>query len=238
MHILGKILTWLVLVAALPAVVLTARLLDVQNSWTRQVEKLRKENADKAVTLIAERTKLKQIKIEVQHSSMGSDAFWGDMQVAVNRATGELSANIGTTMGIHPHQTQDDQGNDVSYNPVLHAFQPLGDPPTQWAYLGGFQVNTLRENALTMTPTWKLQPGETDGWNGGQGWYFRADVALASKIAIDELRLGLESANRAQRANQLRLMQQQAQLADATDKLSYRRSQLLGFPEPPTEAAL
>ena len=240
MHILGKILTWLVLVAAFPAVVLRARLLDVQNSWTRQVEELRKENAEKAIALIAKRTELEQFETEVLHSSMGSDAFWGGgtMQVAVNRATGELSANIGTTAGIGPHQAKDDQGNDVSYNPVLHAFQPQDNPPTKFAYLGGFQVNTLRENALTMTPTWKLRPGETDGWNAGGNWYFRADVPLASKIAIDELRLDLESASRAQRANQLRLTQQQAQLADATDKLNYRRSQLLGFPNPQTEAAL
>ena len=228
--------------AAFPAVVLTARLLDVQNSWTSQVEKLRKQNAEKAVTLIDERNKLEGLKTEVLHASMGSGPFWPVGQVVVaNRTTGQLSANIGTTGGVTPQVAKDDQGNDAQFNPVLHAFQPLGDPnveSTLWGYVGAFQVNTLRENALTMMPTWKIQAGETDNWNGGPGWYFRRDVPLASKIAIDELRLDLESARRAQRANQLRLTQQQAQLTDATDKLNYRRGQLLGFPDPQTEAAL
>ena len=238
MHILGKILTWMILVTAIPAVVLTARLLDIQNSWTQKVENLREKNAEKSNELIAEQKKLEALKNEVLRSSMGSDAFYVGMQVNVDRATGALSANIGSNAGIAPHQAKDDQGNDVTYNPVLHAFQPVANVQEQWNYVGSFQVNTLRENALTMTPTWKLRPGETDSWSPGQDWYFRADIPLASKSAIDELRLSLESAGRAQRANQLRLTQQQAQLDDATDKLNYRRGQLLGFPDPPAEAAL
>jgi len=242
MHILGKILTWLILFGALPAVVLTARLLDVQNSWTKQVKDLRVENEKNAVSLIDERTKLERLKTEVQHASMGSGPFWVGLEVAVaNRTTGQLSANIGTSGGVTPQVAKDDQGNDAQFAPVLHAFQPLGDfrnDDTLWGYVGAFQVTGLRENQLTMMPTWKIQAGATDDWNGGPGWYFRRDVPLASKIAIDELRLDLESARRAQRANQLRLTQQQAQLVDATDKLNYRRSQLLGFPDPQTEAAL
>lgn len=248
MHTLGKVLTWLILPLALVGVVLTARFLDVQNSWTRRVEQLKQQNASQAQTLEQKREQLQQLKEDMAIASMGWKGYWvrsrgqGNQPVAVrvvNRQTGELAANVGKVDGIVEQTATDDAGNQVTFLPMLHAFRPDPAAPGEYLYVGAFQVQDLRENQIfSMVPTWELKAGEVDSWANTNGWHLRAEIPLDAQTKIDDTLADIITNVRMLQANQRNLAAQQEFLDNANEQLAYRRGQLVGPADPPTEPTL
>lgn len=241
MHILGKILTWLVLIAAVPAIMLAAKLLDIQTSWSDKVDKIRVQNEQQAETLAGLERDLKEVRDDVALTSMGWGRYWVSLPQrpinvnVVNRQTGEISASIGTNNMVVERIAKDDSGADVRFLPTLYAFQTMGQDVQ---YVGSFQVQTLRENQITMTPDWRFRPGEADAWQNGTTWHFRADIPVSHKARIDGLLANVELTARTIADKQIKLQTQETLRSDAEQKLGYRNEQLVGPATPPTQESL
>ena len=245
MHILGKVLVWFALLGVVPAVLLSVKMLDTQNSWTKKVADLKKQNLDKAKILEEKSAKEKKLRDELAIASMGSGRFWRQLggadsppvNVAIsNRQTGELTANIGSNQGVTQFKAKDDNGVEADVNPTLHAFRPDG---AGFIYVGAFQVQSIRESQVSMVPMWKLQAGETQLWGaGGTGWHFRTDIPTSYQTRFDNLLADTEFAIREMQSGQQNLAQQQEARQDAEQKLAEWQGQLIGPEPPPAEPSL
>lgn len=239
MHILGKILTWLVLIAIVPAIMLSAKLLDAQNNWSDGVDKARQQNDQVAAELPKLEQDLREIRRKVSISSLGVDQFWwpsvnvNNLNVTVNRQNGQLMASIGTNAKLQELIGKDENGQDVSVR-TLYAFQ-MGNA---LQYVGAFRVETLRENDVTMVPSWQFRPGEADQWANGTNWLFRADIPVSHKTRLDGLLAGVELTVRTIADKQNKLKTQEVLRQDALENLGYRNEQLVGAATPPTEENL
>lgn len=244
MHILGKVFVWLALLGVVPAVLLSVKVLSVQNSWTKKVEDARTQNQQRAEALEKKEAELKNLQLDLSIANVGLEKFWvgqnrANQPISVsvqNRQTGELIANLGTNDGIVPFQAKDENGAEATINPTLHAFRPEG--PNAMVYVGAFQVQNARENDCVMVPMWRLQPGETDQWQGGLQWHFRSDIPVAFKTRFDNLYADLESATRSKISGSANLTQQQEAFQDADTKLTEWEGQLVGPQNPPAEPSL
>ena len=245
MHILGKVLVWFSLLGVVPAVLLSVKMLDTQNSWTKKVAGLKKQNVEKAKILEEKAAKEKKLRDELAIASMGAGRFWRQLggansqpvNVAIsNRQSGELTANIGSNHGITQFKAKDANGVEADINPTLHAFRPDG---SGFIYVGAFQVQSIRESQIAMLPMWKLQPGETQQWGaGGAGWHFRTDIPISYQTRFDNLHADTEFTLREMISGQANLAQQQEALTDANQKLAEWQGQLIGPETPPAEPSL
>lgn len=241
MHILGKVLVWLVVIAVLPAVLLSVKMLDVQNSWTKKADDLRKQNEQRAESLAELEEKQAKLQADLALATMGVGRYWlknsQNQAVGVrvtNPQTGELEINIGTNDGI-PQVTD---ANGAAVNPVLYAFRP--DGTGSFAYVGPFVVARPADNTAFVVPFgWRPQQGETGTWASNPGgWHFRTDIPIEFKTRFIKLAETERMVTRNLIAGNANLQRQQASLQDATDKLAERQGQLLGPANPPAEPAL
>src|SRR5689334_13699760 len=131
MHVLGKVGVWLVVFAAAASTILTAKLVQVRNSWTKKSYTLQTQYQTlqpKLASLTEEVTRLEADKFRAQELW---GYYWKDVPTQVQRAAdGVLAIGIGTNHGIREKQ-------------VLYGFeiQPNGAP----IYRGDFTVVTARD---------------------------------------------------------------------------------------------
>lgn len=234
MHTLGKVFTWLTVVLAIGAIVLSVRLLDVRNSWTQQVEtvendhtSLKEENQQLADDIAEQSRQLRTLRAELHRTTLLWGRFWNAPARPLAPGQGTLQAEVGTNQGLSP-QNQD--------APVtLHAFRPT--QAGGYVYVGEFETTTVRENESALQATWRLRPGEAQNWRAGT-WRFREAIPPDYQTRFLNLRTELNVADELFAAKQNYLRAQDDLIQTAGEHLRIRRQELLGDQNDPEDKGL
>lgn len=214
MHVLGKVFAWLLVLAAVGAVLLTGKFLQVRNSWAGKVHQLETQYATVGPDVEKKQNELNQLRSELSRTMLPWDRYWPNINTGVNDpAQGTLVAQVGTA-----RQLRQDQ--------VIHAFRPAADG---LIYVGHFRAVDLQENQAVLEPNFRARPEDIQTWQPG-AWHFWSLVPPAEQALFTDLevRLALADELLAQREKDV---EHQTQLAEAAQRqLELRRNELLGGP--------
>ncbi|MCA9113910.1 MAG: hypothetical protein KDA79_02410 [Planctomycetaceae bacterium] len=223
MHVLGKVLLGLCILGAVGAVGLTAKLVNVRNSWTKRVAELKQENEKTADELRRQRIELKSLRNQLAREELGWGKSWSQANVS-RQADGTLIVDgVGRRQGLGLPEGPN--------SPVVHAFQPA--PGGGMAYVGPFQATTVEENRAALRPAWKVRPGEADSWTSGPDWRLRTQVPAGFLNRFHDLQSQLVNVDQRLANEQSRLEDQKNSLADANNVLAVRLEELEGDPDAP-----
>jgi septal ring factor EnvC (AmiA/AmiB activator) len=211
MHIIGKILVWLIVLGAVGPLVLTSKVIAYRNSWTKQIETLQKSNEDKQKTLADRQKKLQELKNDLSRTTVAWGDYWSDLQGGANNGMIGLQGNlegIGVPAGAPL--------------PVVHVFMPDGEGSR---YLGAFQPPTadaIRVGQVQLKPTWIPRSNENESglWKGPQnGWRCRITIPAADVSHFSDLYADLAYADDELARRQFTLEQVQKKMHDDSQKL-------------------
>ncbi len=221
MHVLGKVLTGFVIIGALAALGLTAKMLDVRGSWLKKASELKEENIANAAKIDELEAKLRAKRSELARVQIGWGQSWNLPQPPTVNPSGLVAAPIGTNQGVRAP----DENNPA---PVLYLFRP--DQQTGMKYVGPFKAQTVRDNQLGMMPTWTTRPDEVTGWqSGGAGtWRIRSMVPSFAVSRFADLYADLTTSDETLSAKQENLARHNQLLAEAEAQQKVRQQELLG----------
>ena len=229
MHTSGKVLAFLVLIAGVASTFLSAKLIQVRNSWTAKAQNFDQQYA----TTSADVEKLRKDFVEVTNDLQTMTREWGGFPFPVNTqiadaATGRLQIDVGTNFGLKDEM-------------VIHGFQLQPDGSS--IYRGPFRIVSAQTDQSAVVPTWRLRPidmqatATTPAWQGGT-WRWRSLVPSGYSQRVDEQNLAFVKAEQtlADRAASLQI--QLRLVEDAGRQLQMRNAELVGGPELPQDPSL
>ena len=225
MHILGKVLIGLVIVAGCAAVVLTAELHQVRNSWTEQAAKLEAENEKNADNLVKQRAQLALVRGQLDRAMLGWDRYWKDVDVQV------LSQAEGTVQ-IHPLGS--DNGLIVPSGPtkpLVHLFRSTGNG---YEFVGPFLATTVTGDRSAFAPRWKPRSGQTKSWSeesDANKWRVRSMIPSHHSSQFAHLQNSLRTADQRLEDRNRNLEIQKELVEKANHNLGLRHMELLGDEE-------
>ena len=213
MHTLGKVLAFLVIVAAIVAGIFTSKLITVRNSWTQKTL-LSKTKAAQSQTQIDElEAKVARLRAELFRSQDLWGGFWNGIQTNIaNDQDGSVLINIGATSGIRQ-------------NLVLHGFETTPDGGT--IYRGSFTPVEVRDANTTLKPNWRVTPQEVASWTPGV-WRWRNAIPPGYSDNIDQQLLTLTKEVETLGDRQRTLAGQKVLLEEANQNLKIREAELVG----------
>ena len=227
MHALGKVFLALILLLAGASAVLTAKLVDIRQSYTNQIEQVEEAivgDPEKGVIgleskLETQRQALLKARGELARTMLGWDRYWTDVPVQVQNADEAeiIAEGLGSEQGV------------PADNPdlTLHAFAPVDEAGTEFVYVGPFRVVEVAANDSVLRLDWAPFGEEVDQWRDSN-WRFRSMIPAADVKRFEDLRRELavgQELLEARRAN----LQVQTQLAEAAEQqLEQRQKELLG----------
>ncbi len=222
MHISGKILAALTIIAGLAAPVLTAKLIQVRNGWTRKATKL---TADYE-RVIGEKEKL-QGQLDVTRAELARTlAPWNltfnKINTAITAAAeGKVTIELGTEVGLKEKQW-------------LYGFEMQPDGSS--IYRGVFEITGVRERQALLKPRWRTRKPDLAGWKGGE-WRWRTVVPDGYVKRFTDLELLLLKADELLADRQGRLTDVEAMFEESEEQLKFRVAELIGNPELLPQAA-
>jgi len=159
MHIMGKIGVWLLVIAAAASTVLTAKFIQVRNSWTKKDVALQKSYE----TLQPKIADLTEQLARLQADYFRSKELWGqhlnDVVTSVQRQPeGILAIDRGINHGLREKMT-------------LYGFEILPDGSS--VYRGDFTVTTARDVQAQLQPNWRVRPEDVATWQQNGKWRWR-----------------------------------------------------------------
>ncbi|QDT42468.1 hypothetical protein Pan241w_25520 [Gimesia alba] len=233
MHKSGVILAWFVALAAVGAVLLTSKMLDVRGSWLKSVEKNKAQIQKNEAELETKEAESKTLRNDLTQLMLGWDRYWDANVTVANQQTGEIQVNIGGNQGLGSAQ----QGDDPAVQPVVFAFQPDQSKPNGVSYVGAFRVNALQPNGAQLISVNPPQAGEVATWKNGP-WRLRALVPPNYISAIRTLRDNLVEREQQLKRKQDRIQDLNRLLAAAQERLETRVSELVGSENAPQDEVL
>ena len=223
MNIWGKVLAFLVVIAAIFASIFSAKLVQVRNSWTKKS--------------ITSKNKFDELKpkiesVESQLRTLNSELllareFWGtflpDVQTAVkNPADGSVEVNIGFDKGVRN-------------NLLMYGFEIAEDGTS--TYRGSFLAADVQNDRALMKPNWRATPAEVKAWKPGN-WRWRNQLPPGYTENFDKQLTAILKLEET-RNDRLRTLEGQKKLlADADRKLKQREAELIGGEELPKSESL
>ncbi|RLS82497.1 MAG: hypothetical protein DWI02_01990 [Planctomycetota bacterium] len=223
MNIWGKVLAFLVVIAAIFASIFSAKLVQVRNSWTRKS--------------ITSKNKFDELKpkietVESQIRALNSELFlarefWGaflaDVQTAVkNPADGSVEVNIGSDKGLQDHL-------------LMHGFEIAEDGTS--TYRGSFLPIKIENDRALMKPNWRATSAEVKTWKPGN-WRWRNQLPPGYAENFDKQLTAILKLEET-RDDRLRTLEGQKKLrADADRKLKQREAELIGGEELPKSESI
>ena len=152
MHVLGKVFIWLVVLGTLGATVLTSKMLQVRNSWTKKYEDLNGNGSSEKIGAYKENAiekskktrKRNQIRDELVRVERGWGRYWNNLNAERSPLKPEALAfrDIGTNQGF-------------VIGSVVYVLQPNPDG-SSYTYVGLYEVgNDTIESLLVLVPAWR-----------------------------------------------------------------------------------
>ena len=223
MNIWGKVLAFLVLVAAISASVLTAKLVQVRNSWTAKTVAARTKFHDLKPKIEALEIQIDSLKNEFFRSQqLWGSIIWEDEQTrVVNPADGTVGVNIGSDANLRP-------------NMVMHGFEIAADGTS--TYRGAFLPAEIQNAAATLKPNWRATPAEVRTWAPVGKWRWRNLVPPGYEENFDKQLSAILKLEETLNDRLRTLAGQKQLLTDAKAKLKLREAELVGGEELPKGA--
>jgi hypothetical protein len=221
MNVWGKVLAFLVIVAALLSTYFTSKLIAVRNSWTKKSQDFVKnyETANKQASDLREQELRLTREIEAALRGWGR-TFGADTQIA-NANEGRLQIVAGT--------------NHVSDNQVIYGFELQQDGTS--IYRGPFQVTTAQADRSALQPTWRVRREDVATWQGGQ-WRWRGHIPTAAIDRFDAQVLAFAKGEETLGDRRAALAIQDRLIAEAERQLKLRVAELVGGEGLPQDPAL
>jgi hypothetical protein len=222
MNVWGKVLAFLVIVAALLSTYFTSKLITVRNSWTKKSQDFVKnyETASKQASDLREQEIRLTSSIETALRGWGR-TFGADTQIA-NANDGRLQIVAGSNQFVTDNQ-------------VLYGFELQQDGST--IYRGPFQVTTVQADRSALQPTWRVRPEDVATWQGGQ-WRWRGHIPTAAIDRFDAQVLAFAKGEETLGDRRAALAIQDRLIAEAQRQLKLRVAELVGGEELPQDPAL
>ena len=213
MHTSGKVLAFLVVLLAVTASVLTAKLVQVRNSWTAKSVASKNKFIDLSPKVAALQAQIDSLNAELFRSR----DLWGILPLTAQTAV--LNPNDGTV--------QVGFGSDAGLRDKLqmHGFEI--DANGASIYRGSFLPVEIQNIGATLKPNWRATPEEIRTWQPGN-WRWRNMVPPGYVENFDKqltaiLKMEETLADRVRTLNgQVKL------LAEANAKLKLREAELVG----------
>lgn len=217
MHVLGKVGVWLVVIAAAASTLLTAKLIQVRNSWTKRSV----ENQKTMQTLRPKIAELKDQVAQLEAEYFRAKELWGyawnNVPTQVLRPTeGVLTINIGTNNGVREKQ-------------YLYGFELLPDGTS--VYRGDFTVVTARDVQAQVQPNWRVRPEDVQTWQPAANWRWRNLIPPGSQPTYDQQILAIAKSDDLLTLRREKLAAEVTAEAKAQEALKLRESELVGGEE-------
>ena len=169
MHTMGKVGIWLVVVAAVAATMLTSKLIQVRNGWTKKASVAREEYR----ALVPKLAELQEQLDALEGDRFRALELWGNSSPPVPttvQAQGALVVDLGTNSGITEKK-------------VVYGFEVL--PDNSVVYRGDFTVATARDVQSQLTPNWKVRNQDGATWQSSK-WRWRNQLPSAYQQNFDK----------------------------------------------------
>jgi hypothetical protein len=216
MHPVGKVLAILVVFAAIGASVLTAKLVQVRNSWTaKSVASKNKYLNDLQPKIESLETQITALKSEIFRSRDLWGYVWNGVPTNVANPDGTLQINIGTASGIRDKL-------------LLHGFEIAADGTS--IYRGSFLAIEPQNGNATLKPNWRIAPEDVRTWQSGN-WRWRNMIPSGYQENIDRQLTAILKHEETLSDRRLTLAKQNELLAEANQQLKVREAELLGGAE-------
>ncbi len=211
MHTMGKVGVWLVVVAAVASTMLTSKLIQVRNGWTKKAFVAREEYR----ALVPKLAELQEQLDALEGDRFRAIELWGNSSPPVQttvQAQGALVVDLGTNSGITDKK-------------VIYGFEVL--PDNSVVYRGDFTVATARDVQSQLTPNWKVRNQDGATWQSSK-WRWRNQLPSAYQQNFDKQILLLS-----QREDDLAVWRrsqdvQTKLVAQASEQLKLREAELVG----------
>jgi hypothetical protein len=212
MHITGKLLGIVLIVAAAVGFVFAAHLVDVRGKWLDQFQKVKDRNEKIAPELASARIEHDEARAELERESLRWERFWNDQSGQFIPRSGMLNLNAGAQSGITSKMT-------------LYAFQlPKPNEPN---YVGAFNVFQLQPNLAVLKPAFRVRQDDVDHWSAGS-WRLRTMIPSSFASTIAGLESELTIADELLVKQQSNLDTQSKLVEDAKQQRDGRIAELLG----------
>ena len=211
MHTMGKVAVWLVVLAALGASMLTSKLIQVRDSWTKKNVAAR----DQYRALVPKIDELKEQLGALEGEKFRALDLWGSSSAPVQstvQAQGALVIDMGTNSGITEKK-------------VIYGFEV--QPDNSVIYRGDFTVATARDVQAQLQPNWKVRPEDGATWKSGM-WRWRNQLPAAYQQNFDKQLLLLGQTEDALNDRRQTVDVQTKLLALAQEQLKLREAELVG----------
>ena len=213
MHYLGKILAFLVVFSAIAASLLTAKLIQVRNSWTAKAAAAKAKFVDTQPKIDALEVKIESLKNELFRSRELWGSFWQKVQTTVNPADGAVTIGIGSDVGVRPAM-------------LLHGFEIAADGSA--VYRGSFLVGDVQKDSSSLKPNFRATPEDVKNWPPTGLWRWRNSLPPGYMETFDRQLLSILKDEETLRARTITLDGQKQMLVKANSTLKQREAELVG----------
>lgn len=221
MHTMGKVGVWLVVVASLAASMLTSKLIQVRDGWTKK-DVAARDQYRAVVPKIAE--------LQEQLSALEGERFralnlWGHSSPPAQttvQAQGALTVDLGTDNGFVEKRT-------------VYGFEI--QPDNSVIYRGDFTIETARNGQSQLQPNWKVRAEDGVTWKS-ERWRWRNQLPPAFQQNFDKQILLLGQTEDSLNDRRKTVEVQTQLLAQAQEQLELREAELVGGDQLKKGAAL
>ncbi len=214
MHIMGKVGVWLVVIAAAASTVLTAKLVQVRNSWTKKSVGFQKQYLELQPKIAELKEQQTQLEAEYFRSKELWGAYWNNVPTQLQRpAEGVVNTGIGKNNGVREKQ-------------YLYGFEIL--PNGTAVYRGDFTVVTAQDVQSQLQPNWRVRPEDVQTWAPNANWRWRNLVPPGHQSNYDQQILAIAKSDDTLALRKEKLVAETGLEVKAQEQLKLREAELIG----------
>ncbi len=214
MHIMGKVGVWLVVIAAAASTVLTAKLVQVRNSWTKKSVGFQKQYLELQPKIAELKEQQVQLEAEYFRSKELWGRYWNKVPTQLQRpAEGVMVANIGANDGVRDKHS-------------LYGFEILQDGTA--VYRGDFTVVAVQDAQCQLQPNWRVRPEDVQTWAPNANWRWRNLVPPGYQTTYDQQILAIAKSDDTLALRKEKLVAETALEVKAQGQLKLREAELVG----------
>jgi hypothetical protein len=222
MNVWGKVLAFLVILAAAGSTFLTAKLVQVRNSWTKKSQSFVADFQTTDKSLKDLQSQFVKLRNTIETAVRDWGYTWAADTQFASQQEGRLQIVAGTGQGIAEKMT-------------LHGFELQPDGSS--IYRGPFIVATAQADRSMVVPTWRVRPVDVATWKPGQ-WRWRSGAPTAYADRFDDQLVAFAKGDETFGDRRAAVAIQDRLIAESDRQLKLRVAELVGGQELPQDEAL